>query len=124
MTTEYKEFIEACFEGFDENAVNPDDVLESAERFDRIRACFLSGEPLPEEEHELQEAVAKFYLYAKVRSESYIRETDRSLALLKEFSLEKCSAMRARLRGNLHLAPCLEASAERIYNQLPKAWKW
>lgn len=124
MTPEYKAFIEACFKGFDENAVNPDAVLIAAERFERIRAFFLAGEPLPEDEHELQAAVAEFYRYASQRSASILREVDRSLALLNEFCLDKCRAMRARLRGNILLATRLEAQAEKSYNQLPKAWKW
>lgn len=124
MTPEYKAFIEACMAGFDENAVNPDDVLKAAERFGRIRACFLAGEPLPEDEHELQAVVAEFHKYASQQSSSLLREADRSLALLSEFCGFKSRAMRKRLSGKIAVATRIEAQAERTYNQLPKAWRW
>lgn len=120
----YAEFIELCFEGFDENATDPQDVLRAGERFGRIRANFLAGDPLREDEHETQERVAEFYKRARVSSAELLREVDRGLSLMGEFCAYKSRAMQRRLDGKIESATRLEANAERAYNQLPEAFKW
>lgn len=123
MMQEYKTFIETCLEGLDENAVNPADLFRCAERFNQIRACFLTCEPI-EGDQNLEHATLAFKAQVRTGSSDLLREVDKSLSILAEFADAKARASKHRLRGKIAVATHLETLAETRYRQLPEKWKW
>lgn len=122
----YEAFITAVFDGveFDENAVNHKDLQRSAERFEELRKCWVAGEPY-EPSAILQDLVFVFYkTHAKVHSSDLCLEVERALELLSQFCLDKSRAHHRRSKGLIEAASHWEQTAERAYNQLPKAWRW
>lgn len=117
------DFFTACLEGFDEDA-SAEELKAHAKRFQRIRACFLAGDPLLDSEAELQKTVLAYYKEARTKNDSLIREVDRGLSLLVEFCRAKQRATYFRLKGHIVRAKLLEDVAESRYQQLPDGFRW
>ena len=118
----YETFIKRVLERLDEEDVGIEDLWEQAEHFRAVRACFLAGEPI--EDEDLNNFVLTFYKEARTKSDVLLREVDKSLDMITRFLEEKAAARRCRLRGNVDAALNHEVVAEWLYSNLPTRWKW
>lgn len=123
-TPDYDKFVAVVFEGveFDENAES-DDLLRSANRFDALRKHWLGKSPYTPS-GSLNDLVSLFYAHAKRVSSDFVLEVERAFDLLSQYCLEKHRASHRRKIGRIELAQQYEENAERIYKQIPQAWRW
>lgn len=120
---EYRDFIDKCLEGLDENAVDPDDLMASAARLAAIKSCWSNGTIIGTDSA-LQSVVEQFRERVREVETQLFQEVDRALINLCAFAVLKSEATRRRLFGQLASASEYERQAEVRYRQLPNQWRW